>query len=225
VAQKTMILKHECALDARSAAMMLFAACAASLSSPRSRNTGKERDAESGNYYFDARYYSSAMGLFMSPDWSAQEQPVPYATLDNPQTLNLYSYMRNNPLGGTDPDGHSPDGWQRFWNGLAGYGKVTDAERDARIEEQRQWLINKFAGNDATKDYFQNAGGKAIFAAYGCAQSASCLQNAISAGQVVLSAVAVAFGDGKLAHIYDRHAGDFGLSAGIRGHDTYSLEF
>jgi len=225
VAQKTMILKHECALDARSAAMMLFAACAASLSSPRSRNTGKERDAESGNDYFDARYYSSAMGRFMSPDWSAQEQPVPYATLDNPQTLNLYSYMRNNPLGGTDPDGHSPDGWQRFWNGLAGYGKVTDAERDARIEEQRQWLINKFAGNDATKDYFQNAGGKAIFAAYGCAQSASCLQNAISAGQVVLSAVAVAFGDGKLAHIYDRHAGDFGLSAGIRGHDTYSLEF
>lgn len=225
MAQKTMILKHECALDARSAAMMLFAACAASLSSPRSRNTGKERDAESGNYYFDARYYSSAMGRFMSPDWSAQEQPVPYATLDNPQTLNLYSYMRNNPLGGTDPDGHSPDGWQRFWNGLAGYGKVTDAERDARIEEQRQWLINKFAGNDATKDYFQNAGGKAIFAAYGCAQSASCLQNAISAGQVVLSAVAVAFGDGKLAHIYDRHAGDFGLSAGIRGHDTYSLEF
>ena len=207
-----MILKHECALDARSAAMMLFAACAASLSSPRSRNTGKERDAESGNDYFDARYYSSAMGRFMSPDWSAQEQPVPYATLDNPQTLNLYSYMRNNPLGGTDPDGHSPDGWQRFWNGLAGYGKVTDAERDARIEEQRQWLINKFAGNDATKDYFQNAGGKAIFAAYGCAQSASCLQNAISAGQVVLSAVAVAFGDGKLAHIYDRHAGDFGLS-------------
>ncbi len=225
MAQKTMILKHECALDARSAAMMLFAACAASLSSPRSRNTGKERDAESGNDYFDARYYSSAMGRFMSPDWSAQEQPVPYATLDNPQTLNLYSYMRNNPLGGTDPDGHSPDGWQRFWNGLAGYGKVTDAERDARIEEQRQWLINKFAGNDATKDYFQNAGGKAIFAAYGCAQSASCLQNAISAGQVVLSAVAVAFGDGKLAHIYDRHAGDFGLSAGIRGHDTYSLEF
>jgi len=91
---KRQYLKHECALDARSAAMMLFAACAASLSSPRSRNTGKERDAESGNDYFDARYYSSAMGRFMSPDWSAQEQPVPYATLDNPQTLNLYSYMR-----------------------------------------------------------------------------------------------------------------------------------
>ena len=68
--------------------------------------TGKERDTESGNDYFDARYYSSAMGRFMSPDWSAKEEPVPYAKLDNPQTLNLYGYMRNNPLGGVDQDGH-----------------------------------------------------------------------------------------------------------------------
>jgi RHS repeat-associated protein len=35
--------------------------------------TGKERDAESGNDYFGARYYSSEMGRFMSPDWSAQD--------------------------------------------------------------------------------------------------------------------------------------------------------
>ena len=39
------------------------------------RYTGKERDAESGNDYFEARYYSSAMGRFMSPDWSAKEDP------------------------------------------------------------------------------------------------------------------------------------------------------
>jgi RHS repeat-associated protein len=71
--------------------------------------TGKERDTESGNDYFEARYYSSAMGRFMSPDWSAKVAPVPYAKLDDPQTLNLYNYMRNNPLGGTDPDGHCGD--------------------------------------------------------------------------------------------------------------------
>jgi RHS repeat-associated protein len=68
--------------------------------------TGKERDTESGNDYFDARYYSSAMGRFMSPDWSAKEEPVPYAKLDDPQTLNLYSYVQNNPLSLTDPTGH-----------------------------------------------------------------------------------------------------------------------
>jgi RHS repeat-associated protein len=39
--------------------------------------TGKERDSESGNDYFFARYYSSAMGRFLSPDWSAKAQPVP----------------------------------------------------------------------------------------------------------------------------------------------------
>ena len=30
--------------------------------------TGKERDTESGNDYFGARYYASTMGRFMSPD-------------------------------------------------------------------------------------------------------------------------------------------------------------
>jgi len=68
--------------------------------------TGKERDAESGNDYFGARYYASSMGRFMSPDWAAQEEPVPYANLDDPQSLNLYSYVRNNPLVNTDPTGH-----------------------------------------------------------------------------------------------------------------------
>lgn len=69
--------------------------------------TGKERDAESGNDYFEARYYSSTAGRFMSPDWSAKVAPVPYATMDNPQTLNLYAYVRNNPITNMDPDGHS----------------------------------------------------------------------------------------------------------------------
>jgi RHS repeat-associated protein len=72
----------------------------------RSRYTGKERDTESGNDYFDARYYSSSMGRFLSPDWSAQVSPVPYAKLDDPQTLNLYAYVGNNPLSRTDPTGH-----------------------------------------------------------------------------------------------------------------------
>jgi RHS repeat-associated protein len=71
--------------------------------------TGKERDAESGLDYFGARYYSSTMGRWMSPDWSAKEEPVPYAKLDNPQTLNLYGYVGNNPLSFADADGHEVD--------------------------------------------------------------------------------------------------------------------
>lgn len=68
--------------------------------------TGKERDPESGNDYFLARYYNSMMGRFLSPDWSAKTEPVPYAKLGDPQTLNLYAYVQNNPLAKLDLDGH-----------------------------------------------------------------------------------------------------------------------
>jgi RHS repeat-associated protein len=68
--------------------------------------TSPERDSESGNDYFGARYYGSSMGRFMSPDWSAKADPVPYAKLDNPKTLNLYAYVGNNPLSRIDPTGH-----------------------------------------------------------------------------------------------------------------------
>ena len=68
--------------------------------------TGKERDAESGNDYFGARYYASSMGRFMSPDWSSNPQAIPYADFTHPQTLNRYQYMQNNPLSGADKDGH-----------------------------------------------------------------------------------------------------------------------
>lgn len=85
-----------------------------------SRYTGKERDAESGNDYFGARYYASTMGRMMSPDWSAKAEPVPYAKLDDPQTLNLYEYGRNNPLSNVDPDGH--DFWDKLNNFVHGNG-------------------------------------------------------------------------------------------------------
>ena len=68
--------------------------------------TGKERDSESGNDFFGARYYASSMGRWLSPDWSVKVEPVPYAKLDDPQSLNLYSYVRNNPLSRIDIDGH-----------------------------------------------------------------------------------------------------------------------
>jgi len=42
--------------------------CVASSSGNTYQFTGKERDSESGNDYFSARYYSSGIGRFMSPD-------------------------------------------------------------------------------------------------------------------------------------------------------------
>jgi RHS repeat-associated protein len=68
--------------------------------------TGKERDAESGLDEFGARYYASPLGRFMTPDWATTPIDVPYADFGNPQSLNLYSYVKNNPTTFGDPDGH-----------------------------------------------------------------------------------------------------------------------
>jgi RHS repeat-associated protein len=84
--------------------------------------TGKERDAETELDFFGARYYSGAQGRFTSPDefpggivdpftgqQVGQPGPLPYADITDPQTLNKYAYVRNNPLRYTDPDGHCTD--------------------------------------------------------------------------------------------------------------------
>lgn len=71
--------------------------------------TGKMRDAESNLDDFDARYYSSQWGRFMIPDWDAKPAAVPYANFGNPQSLNLYAYVKNNPSTAFDPDGHCGD--------------------------------------------------------------------------------------------------------------------
>jgi RHS repeat-associated protein len=63
--------------------------------------TGKERDTESGLDYFGARYLSSSMGRFMSPD----PKLFTKRHLANPQKWNKYAYVINNPLTRFDPDG------------------------------------------------------------------------------------------------------------------------
>jgi len=81
--------------------MTIPSTCPTNVCFSRSRFTGKERDAESGNDYFGARYYGSSMGRMLSPDPSQ----LYFANPAYPQSLNLYSYGRNNPLTNTDPTG------------------------------------------------------------------------------------------------------------------------
>lgn len=88
--------------------------------------TGKDHDTESGLDYFGARYYSETMGRFMTPDWAAAPAAVPYASYGDPQSLNLYAYVQNNPLTGIDTTGRcgSPDplasAWGQYYEGLEG---------------------------------------------------------------------------------------------------------
>ena len=67
---------------------------------------GKERDTETGNDDFGARYYTSRFGRWLSADWSSVPVPVPYANLTNPQTLNLYAMVADDPESFADLDGH-----------------------------------------------------------------------------------------------------------------------
>jgi RHS repeat-associated protein len=60
--------------------------------------TGKERDGESGLDNFGARYFGSSLGRFMSPDPPLMDQHIA-----DPQSWNLYSYVRNNPVSFVDP--------------------------------------------------------------------------------------------------------------------------
>ena len=78
--------------------------------------TGKERDTESNLDNFEARYFGSTYGRFMTPDWAARPTAVPYAVFGDPQSLNLYGYVRNDPVSRADADGHmSTCGYTGAW--------------------------------------------------------------------------------------------------------------
>ena len=57
--------------------------------------TGREQDAESGLYYYRARYYDPELGRFISED------PIGFRG-----GINFYAYVGNNPLINNDPSGN-----------------------------------------------------------------------------------------------------------------------
>jgi len=75
------------------------------------RYTGQIADDETGLYYYGARYYDPELGRFIQPDTM-----LPGGM--NPQALNRYSYVLNNPLNANDPDGHG------FFSQVAGFFKA-----------------------------------------------------------------------------------------------------
>ena len=109
----------------------------------RQQFTQKERDVETGLDYFLARYYSSTQGRFSSPDefsggprevsvlgsGNATKQALPYAEITNPQSINKYQYVYNNPLRFIDPDGHQQDDKKGLVDQLLEYlGRILKGE-------------------------------------------------------------------------------------------------
>ena len=75
--------------------------------------TGQRLD-ETGLYYYGARYYDATIGRFISADKNGR-------FAQDPQSLNEYTYCRNNPLNRVDPTGHT---WITALAGLAIGGLV-----------------------------------------------------------------------------------------------------
>ncbi|ACV61106.1 YD repeat protein [Desulfofarcimen acetoxidans DSM 771] len=66
------------------------------------RYAGYYYDTETGLYYLKSRYYSPALGRFLTRDDHS------YIKDKDPQTMNLYSYAGNNPVSNVDPTGEIP---------------------------------------------------------------------------------------------------------------------
>jgi RHS repeat-associated protein len=112
-----------------------------------SQFTGKERDAETGLDYFEARYLSSAQGRFTSPD-----EPLADQDPSLPQSWNLYAYGRNNPLLYVDPTGrcsqaeggYTDDGSGLFPGPCSGGQIGGAAPQQVNVNAQQGSLVDYF---------------------------------------------------------------------------------
>lgn len=90
------------------------------------RYAGEYWDETIGLQYLRARWYDPGMGRFIGEDTYEGE-------LNDPLSLNLYSYVNNNPLKYVDPSGHMPknllNGFlKNFLNGRNDGTKYTDLQ-------------------------------------------------------------------------------------------------
>jgi RHS repeat-associated protein len=96
--------------------------------------TGQKRDSETGLDYFGARYFSGAQGRFGGADGPFNDQDP-----SDPQSWNLFSYGRNNPLVNFDPTGtacvHSTDaiGQNILFDDGKGCKELTDSGNAATV--------------------------------------------------------------------------------------------
>lgn len=121
------------------------------LSLKRYRFSGKERDDETGLYYFGARYYASWLGRWTSSD------PAGFA-----DGLNIFLYSNNNPINFYDPNGTdskklNPAGeisWEipeEVFTRKQGTGRVVRLPKEKAIQKFEAWLQKEHPGRKYTK--------------------------------------------------------------------------
>ena len=98
----------------------------------RYRFNGKERDEESGLYYFGARYYAPWWGRWISTD------PVP-------RTSSAFIAMGDNPIRLVDPDGRAPHVFEEIALEVQKLYGIADRQARALLPGAEQWRIGKQA--------------------------------------------------------------------------------
>jgi RHS repeat-associated protein len=114
---------------------------------------GKERDTETGNDAFGARYYTWRFGRWLSADWSSTPVAVPYANLTNPQTLNLYAMVSDDPESFADLDGHQ----------TADPERDKDPEEEARDKEELKEILDRLAEKTEEREAREAADSREAF--------------------------------------------------------------
>jgi RHS repeat-associated protein len=107
--------------------------------------TGQRQESGLGLSFYNARWYDPALGRFVQADILV---PDPY----NPQSLNRYSYVRNNPLKYIDPTGHEEGcpGTEKFISVQTGDGGISWASCWA-IQRDKNILSNVGVSNKAAE--------------------------------------------------------------------------
>jgi RHS repeat-associated protein len=113
--------------------------------------TSQVEDASLRLYWYVSRAYDPALGRFTCPD-SIVPNP------GNPQSLNRYSYVRNNPLGYTDPTGHRERRRQDYAAGAAG---ELQYHGDRMHDLAEQGLIESGPGGSRQEGMAREAAGAA----------------------------------------------------------------
>jgi RHS repeat-associated protein len=119
----------------------------------RYRYQGKERDEETGLYYYGARYYACWLGRWLSVD--------PVTKNGGAFKTNLFQFVRGNPLRYFDPDGKDEKSF---------HVTTTDRREDERASNRKIWdamslderqheiaRLNPILGNRA-EEYWRDLG-------------------------------------------------------------------
>jgi RHS repeat-associated protein len=167
----------------------------------RHKFTGQEWDAETGLYYYGARYYDPKLARFISADTI-----VP--GFANPQSLNRYSYTINNPIIYTDPEGN-------YFLVAVGIGMLiggVSAEANGGDFWEGAWI----GAASAAVGYGAGVlAGTVVSSVVGCA--ASCTSTAYYASTVAGGAAGGAAAGGTSAFLYGGDVGQGALIGAFAG--------